>query len=153
MNEERINELSEDYVKDWFKEPLVQSRAKIDYKMGYIQSQCDTVEEIKRICLYDSTAIGASAECFLEVMPTLIDTIDKHSLGVFLRGVVYRSYTKGKDDANKAHESKVKEVVNYCNKDMDYMWAATVVGTLLGCDFKDAYKEAEKYLKEKDKDQ
>lgn len=49
------------------------------------------------------------------------------------------------------NKKRVTEVVRYCSKDMDYMWAATVTGTLLGCDFKDAYEESEKFLKSHEK--
>lgn len=33
---------------------------------------------------------------------------------------------------------KTKAVVEYCEPNLDKMWAARVVGILLGCDFRDA---------------
>lgn len=38
-------------------------------------------------------------------------------------------------------EVKIKAVIQYCEPHLDNMWAARIVGTLLGCDFRDA-KEA-----------
>jgi len=35
-------------------------------------------------------------------------------------------------------DKRVSEVLAYCQKHIDQMWAATVAGMLLNCDFRDA---------------
>lgn len=72
------------------------------FRDGYAQAQQDIKEELKRLCTYNSTAIGKQAECYLKVMPTLVDIIDKHSIGVFLRGIIYRTYTQAQQDIKEA---------------------------------------------------
>jgi len=42
----------------------------------------------------------------------------------------------------------VKEVIEYCLENHKYMWAATIISMLLGCEFRDCKEEAEKYLRE-----
>lgn len=37
-------------------------------------------------------------------------------------------------------------VLKYCEPHLDKMWAASIVGTLLGCDFRDSKDHLEKYF-------
>lgn len=40
------------------------------------------------------------------------------------------------------------EILNYCGPHLDQMWAASIVGIILGCDFKDAKAAFQKRLEE-----
>lgn len=42
--------------------------------------------------------------------------------------------------------SQKHEVLLYCSKYLDYMWASTIVSILLECDFRDSKEELEKYF-------
>lgn len=49
-------------------------------------------------------------------------------------------------------ENRIRELINheqaileYCEKYLDHMWAATIVGFILNCDFREAYLEIRKY--------
>lgn len=42
---------------------------------------------------------------------------------------------------------RIEEVLDYCEPHLDHMWAATVVGILLKCDFREAREAIESYRK------
>jgi hypothetical protein len=46
-------------------------------------------------------------------------------------------------------EFKINRVLIYCEKHLDLMWAATIVGELLECDFKDSKEQLKKYWRSK----
>ena len=50
-------------------------------------------------------------------------------------------------DLEFIEDIRVKHVVTYCYPNLDQMWAAVIVSTLLGCDFRDSKEHAEKYFK------
>jgi len=56
---------------------------------------------------------------------------------------------KDQPDINKLKldvlQYKEKEILKYCQENIEYMWAVTIVSILLNCDFRDAPKA----LKEK----
>lgn len=41
---------------------------------------------------------------------------------------------------------KREEVIRYCLPHVEMMWAASIIGILLDCDFRDAKQAAEAYL-------
>lgn len=43
-------------------------------------------------------------------------------------------------------EDKKKEILIYCKDNMKYMWASTIVGILLDCDFRDSEHKLNEYL-------
>jgi hypothetical protein len=48
------------------------------------------------------------------------------------------------DDIKDA--AKIAQVLAYCRPHLEYMWASSIVAILLGCDFRDAKNELEKFL-------
>jgi hypothetical protein len=38
-----------------------------------------------------------------------------------------------------------RDILKYCEKNLDYMWAATIAGIILECDFRDAKVAYDKY--------
>lgn len=44
-------------------------------------------------------------------------------------------------------DARIEKALTYCEPHVDQMWAATVVGVLLNCDFRDAKIEIAKYRK------
>lgn len=51
-------------------------------------------------------------------------------------------------DEEADFEIKRKAAIEYCYDNLQFMWAAKIVGILLGCDFKDAKEHADIYLDE-----
>lgn len=49
---------------------------------------------------------------------------------------------------NKDQYIKTKAVIGYCYDHLDKMWAARVVGILLGCDWRDAKEHSDIFLNE-----
>jgi hypothetical protein len=45
---------------------------------------------------------------------------------------------------NRDLETQNKFVLEYCYEHINFMWASTVAGLIIGCDFKDAKQEIEK---------
>lgn len=46
------------------------------------------------------------------------------------------------------YQTKQIEILNYCAPHLDHMWAATIVGIILNCDFKDAKQALHKRRQE-----
>jgi hypothetical protein len=42
----------------------------------------------------------------------------------------------------------IDTVLRYCMPHLEYMWAANIVGIILGCDFRDCKQELNKYWKD-----
>lgn len=97
---EQIEKVSREYAETYPRD--YKQTAFFSHRDGATQMQKDIKEELKHLCTYDSTAIGKQAECYLKIMPTLVDIIDKHGIGVFLRGIVYRTYTQAQQDLKEA---------------------------------------------------
>lgn len=47
-------------------------------------------------------------------------------------------------------DAKKQEIIKYCLKSSEFMWAANIISILLDCDFRDAEYEAKKYLRSLD---
>ena len=43
------------------------------------------------------------------------------------------------------NEQKAQDILEYCRPHLDQMWAAVIVGIILGCDFRDAKFELARY--------
>lgn len=50
------------------------------------------------------------------------------------------------DEEHADFEIKRKLVIEYCYPHLEQMWAARIVGILLGCSFKDSKEHADVYL-------
>ena len=60
------------------------------------------------------------------------------------------SFVNSLKDLNQSEDLKysikIRKVVEYCYNKLEIMWAASVVGILLDCDFKDSKERAKEYL-------
>lgn len=52
------------------------------------------------------------------------------------------------DDDDDSDFEKIVKVLDYCKPHLDKMWAATIVGILLDCDFRDAKVTLEEWYEE-----
>ena len=43
-------------------------------------------------------------------------------------------------------DTKIKEVLEYCNNQTQFMWAARIVSILLGCDFRDSGEKVKEFI-------
>lgn len=87
-------------------------------------SYSDTITEMSRV-LREAYEQGKAE------IESKLNAHDKSYLGALVRG----------DEFRKKH----KEVVGYCAQHIDKMWASTIVGILLNCDFRDASEALKKW--------
>jgi hypothetical protein len=45
-------------------------------------------------------------------------------------------------------KQQIDDVLRYCYKNIQYMWASSIASILLNCDFRDAKNEIEDYFRE-----
>ena len=57
------------------------------------------------------------------------------------------AFISGYETKNERLNLTFHNILIYCEPHMDQMWAASIVGILLECEFRDAKNELEKYKK------
>lgn len=53
-----------------------------------------------------------------------------------------------KGSNNPDDRERLHKILMICRAEIHKMWAATIVGTVLGCDFRDAEHELRRYLEQ-----
>ena len=49
-------------------------------------------------------------------------------------------------------EEKLNKILDFCYKNTEYMWAATIVSIILECDFRDVKQKLDEYRKKRNEE-
>lgn len=87
-----------------------------------------------RVILYDTEA---------GVIETKLRADDREL--VYISEPEHTAIVEKLESDNNDHLIKVKAIIEYCEPHLEQMWAARVIGILLGCDFRDVKDHIESF--------
>lgn len=75
-----------------------------------------------------------------------VDEVNDSHVGQALGEAIISNRLYYKEAGNEESQIKLNKILNYCYHNVEKMWAASIIGEILDCDFRDAKREAEFFM-------